>query len=480
MKKIIKNKYLYLTIIIIFIVLLYTHFNTFLANDDLPYMFLYRTNVRIDSILDVIKNQCADYFNINGRIVVHSVLQAVLIFDKNLWSLLNPIMIILGLILLIKIVNLKIQNTNQVLSLLLGISLYLLMIPLKQIIYWVAGSVNYVWVFTLLIFIIYLHQKYGFHKNKYINMLIIFILCLLHECTMVFTIVYIIGNMITDCYKNKKLNKDYLFYLIGFTGSLVLLLSPANQHRLVSDETWNNLNLIEKILTSTPVVSKNLLNITSYKNILSYIFIFGVLNLLNKNKDKFSKYNIILIIINITLIYVFNNNWLYFILAILLVVGENYTYIKRNQYQNIILSLSMYAVVYFNILIPTYAAGRPNYYFYMYIILITISILNETIIKYKNIKKFFIISLPIIAILSLSYETYIYTNIGRYHQERISQLNKYKENNEVGTLYLTKIPDKYGSYHMDINLPNKEWFNYQSFINYYNLPKEIEIEYIEK
>jgi len=302
MKHIRKNKYFYLMIILIFITLLYTHFNTFLANDDLPYLFLYRTGVRVDSILDVIKNQFADYFNINGRVIVHSIVQSVLIFDKNLWSIINPIMIILGLIFLIKIVNLKYKNINKVLSLLLGISLYLLMKPLKQIIYWVAGSVNYVWVFTLLTLFTYLHHKYGFHKNKYINMFIIFFFCLLHECTMVFTIVYILGNMIIDWYKHKKFNKDYIFYLIGFTGSLVLLLSPANQHRLVSDEVWNNLNLIEKLLTSIPVVSKNLLNITSYKNSLSYIFILVICILLYKNKDKFSKLNIILIIINMILI----------------------------------------------------------------------------------------------------------------------------------------------------------------------------------
>ena len=211
MKNFMKNKYFYLIITLTFMVLLYTHCNTFLANDDLAYMFLYRTNVRVDSILDVIKNQYADYFNINGRIIVHSVLQIVLIFEKKLWSILNPIMIILGIIILIKIVNLKIKNTNKILSLLLGLSLYLLLFKFKQIIYWVAGSVNYVWVFTLLILLVYLHYKHGFHKNKYVNMFIIFTLCLLHECTMVFTIVYIIGNMIIDWYQTKKFNKEYIF-----------------------------------------------------------------------------------------------------------------------------------------------------------------------------------------------------------------------------------------------------------------------------
>lgn len=480
MKNFMKNKYFYLIITIIFMVLLYTHSKTFLSNDDLPYMFLYRTDVRVDSIIDVLKNQFADYFNINGRIIVHSVLQTVLMFDKNLWSVLNPLMIILGIHFLIKIVNIKNKKTDQILSILLGITLYLLLINFKQIIYWVAGSVNYVWVFTLLISLVYLHQKNGFHKNKYVNILIIFILCLLHECTMVFTIVYILGNMIIEWYQTKKFNKDYLFYIIGFLGSLVLLLSPANQNRLVSDEIWNNLNLIKKLLTSIPVISKNILNITNYKMPLSYIFILVISILLIKNKDKFSIINFVLIIINIILIYIIKNNWLYFILVLLLVIGEIYTYIKSKQYKNIILCLSIYAVVYFNIISPTYASGRPNYYFYMYIILLSISLLNEIINKNKNIKKVFYIILSITTVSLLSYEIYIYKNLGYYHQERIKEINEYKENKEEGTLYLTKIPSKYNSYHMDINLPDKSWFNYQSFINYYDLPKDIDIEYIKK
>jgi len=475
-----KNKYLYLITIIIFIILLYTHSNTFLANDDLPYMFLYRTDVRVSSIIDVLKNQYIDYFNINGRVFVHTILQSVLIFDKKLWIILNPIMIISGLFLIIKIVETKNKQINKPLSLLLGISLFLLLFQFKSIIYWVAGSINYIWVFTFLALLLYLYYKKGFHKNKYLNMIIIFILCMIHECTMVFTIVFTLGNMILDWYKSKKFNKDYLFYILGFLGSLILLLSPANQNRLVSDETWNSLNLIEKLLTSIPVISKSILNITNYKNIISYIFITSIIFLLTKNKDRFSKINITLIIINMILIYIFNNNWLYFILVILLFTGETYTYLKNKQYQSIILSLSIYAVVYFNIISPTYAAGRPNYYFFMYIIFIAMTLLNNDILKHNLSREISYIIIPILSIILLSNEVYVYKNIGNYHQTRLEEIKEYIELGNNEPLYLTKIPTKYIDYHMDINLPDKEWFTYQSFINYYNLPKDIQIKYISK
>lgn len=475
-----KNKYLYLIIIVLFIVLFYTHSNTFLANDDLPYMFLYRTSTRVSSIIDVLKNQYVDYFVINGRVFVHTILQSVLIFDKKLWMVLNPIMIITSLLFVIKLVETKNKQINKSLSLLLGMSLFLLLIPFKNIIYWVAGSINYIWVFVFLTLLLYLYYKYGFCKNKYINTIIIFILCMIHECTMVFTIVFVLGNMILEWYKLKRFNKDYILYMLGFLGSLVLLLSPANQYRLVSDEAWNSLSLIEKLTTSIPVISKGILNVTSYKTLLSYVFIISIVYLLVKNRDKFSKINIVLIVINILLIYIFNNDWLYFILVILLFVGEIYTYIKNKQYESIILSLSIYAIVYFNIISPTYAAGRPNYYFFMYIIFIAITLFNSDILKYKISRKISYIFVPLISIILLINEVCVYRNIGLYHQKRIDEINEYLELDNNDILYLTRIPDKYNDYHMDINLPDKNWFNYQSFIYYYNLPEDIEIVYLDK
>ena len=115
----------------------------------------------------------------------------------------------------------------------------------------------------------------------------------------------------------------------------------------------------------------------------------------------------------------------------------------------------------------------------MYIILISISLLNQTIIK-SNTKKALYIILLIITIFLLSYEVYIYRNIGNYHEQRINEINEYKKNKNSDTLYLIEIPYKYETYHMDINLPDKNWFTYKNFINYYNLPEETIIKYIKK
>ena len=116
----------------------------------------------------------------------------------------------------------------------------------------------------------------------------------------------------------------------------------------------------------------------------------------------------------------------------------------------------------------------------MYIIFISIKLLNDIILKNKISKKISYIIIPILSLLLVSNEVIIYKEIGNYHKQRIKEINEYLKSPNDKILYLTKIPKKYHNYHMDINLPDKDWFTYDKFINYYNLPKDIEIVYIDK
>ena len=174
-----QNKIIYIIGLVIFFSLVYTHFNTFVANDDLPYSFFYRGNNRVTNIIQAFLNQVADYRELNGRFFVHSILQIILIFGKNLWAIINPLMIVTSLILIVKIIQIKLKKVNKLNTILLVFTSFFLMLNYKIIIYWVAGYVNYIWVLTLLLIILFLYFKYGFAKNKLVNIIIIAFLCAL-------------------------------------------------------------------------------------------------------------------------------------------------------------------------------------------------------------------------------------------------------------------------------------------------------------
>ena len=470
-----KNKVLFILITITLITLTYTHLNTFLSNDDLPYSFFYRGPNRITNIIEVIKNQVADYSSINGRIIIHSIMQTLLIFDKNLWSILNPIMILTSIICIINISSCFTKKNNKSILYMIGIIIFLLLSEFKSIIYWVAGSINYVWTFTILSIALMLYYKEKIN-NTYIKCIIIFILTALQESTMVFTIIFVIFNILYKWNETKKFDRKYIFYILSLSGSLILLLSPANQIRLVTDPMWNQMNLLEKLMTSIPVVSRNLIDLLDYKNIIGYIFVITVCtNVFNKN-DKKTYLIISLIIINLIAIYILKLDWLYFLLVLMLIVAEYYGNINKSRIKLCILSLSFYSVAYFPILTPVYYAGRPNYFFYMYVILFTMIVLTDKIKELKLKTNYIYILLYILFTTLLIKEIIIYTNIGNIHSKRLQQIEKYK-NNKEDVLVLQRIPDEYSYYHMDANLPVKEYFTYTYFLQYYGLKENTIIEY---
>lgn len=74
-------------------------------------------------------------------------------------------------------------------------------------------------------------------------------------------------------------------------------------------------------------------------------------------------------------------------------------------------------------------------------------------------------------------ELYSYTVIGLIHQERVDSINSCKEN-DCEILLLKEIPSRYAFYHMHINSPqDSNCFAFGSFVNYYGLDENIEIDY---
>jgi hypothetical protein len=76
-------------------------------------------------------------------------------------------------------------------------------------------------------------------------------------------------------------------------------------------------------------------------------------------------------------------------------------------------------------------------------------------------------------------EIYIYNYIGSIKKDRLIAIQKYI-NKETDKLYYKKIEDKYYLYQMDMNEPtNEDYYAYKYFLDYYNLPYDTVIEFVE-
>lgn len=474
MKFIKKHKELFIYGTILLIALIYTSFNTFLANDDLPYMYLYRGDTRITNIIQVLKNQVADYMHINGRFFVHVIVQTLLIFGKKMWAILNPIVITTLLLVITLIIKVILKETKiNYRYFLLSTALFLLMINYKYIIYWVSGSVNYIWVSLILFLFLYYYLKKGLDNKYLLNAFIILGVSILHEMTLVFMIIFMLGHIILKKIKHEKIDKKYLLYLLSIIiSTLFIMLSPGNRHRMGMDATWASLNIFEKIGLSLPVVSYNLFNIRNYHNIIPTLFIISIAYKLFMLKEK--KNNILaIILLLITLLSgVIDNSYLYIDLAIISFISIFYIQFINKDYNLIIISLGFYAMVYSTIITPNYMDGRPNLFFDIYaIMMINVFINNIINMKYT---KYFLLCLFILMIVN---EVYVYHKIGNIHRERLSRINACKETN-CSILSLPKMSLKYNDYHIDPNSPqNKKYYTYRYYLQYYKLPDNIVIKY---
>ena len=293
--------------------------------------------------------------------------------------------------------------------------------------------------------------------------------------SLVLLIIIVVGSFILNKISKKKTDKKYLLYVAALIISgAFILLSPGNNNRMAVNEVWNNMNIIEKIFNSLPVVSKNLFNLRNIYNIIPVIYLISIIYTNIKIKNKISLILSLSLLIISLLCLITNNSIIYIILSILSFLSLTYPCIYYKKYRLIITSLGFYAMVFSTIITPNYADGRPNLFFNIYSIIIILVFLSD-LISSKTTKA---IVLSIFAI-TLVHEVYIYYNLSTYHKSRLVNIEECSIN-KCQTLNLKQIPSKYQKYHIDINSPkDKEYYTYQYFIQYYSLPENIEINYYE-
>lgn len=480
-----KNKYEIILYIIIIGLFTYCGLRTFVINDDLPYSLFYRGDSRISSIGQIIQNQMSDYLTINGRFFIHCVVQFVLMFEKNLFSILNAICIVVTIFFMKKIIILKSKDFNikKIYILFLLFGLFLLLGDYKYLIYWVAGSVNYIWLFTLIIGFIYYYLLKGLDKYKVLNCILFFGFSMLHECSFVFILFLIVFDLIKNIVekkieiKSKKIFLYLLYIVLSILGGLVVLKAPGNAARMSTTAWWYDMSLIDRLCKSIPVVSLNLFKIFNIDNLIPTIFlvllaIYGI-----KQKSKVTKVFSILIILCSIFSFIFNNGWIYFVLSILVCANLLIiNYLNDNNDMNV-LTMSFYAVVFSMIITPEYFAARPNYYMYIWMIINIVLFINYITDNKIIIKLIQIFSILLVLFTGIR-EYKIYTYIGNVQSDRLKQIELVKKNN-LKVIKYKKIDEKYAKYHPDANLPSdSSYWAYNYFLTYYKLPKDVEIELV--
>lgn len=155
-----KNNRLNLTVICIACVVLFglaffMNSMTHLSLDDFAYHFIFvedaesteviNTGDRVESISDVITSMKAHYNTVNGRIVLHFIVQVILLWGKPVFNVLNSVV----MVLLIMLIYLHCKGTNKrhsaALFLLITFAVWSFSPAVSHTVFWLDGSINYLW-----------------------------------------------------------------------------------------------------------------------------------------------------------------------------------------------------------------------------------------------------------------------------------------------------------------------------------------------
>lgn len=276
-------------LVLIFASMLILNFLTPLLADDYSYG-LNLNGKRISSIIDIFDYQVWHYFNWGGRTIAHTLAQTFLIFPKAIFNVLNSFIytVLIYLIYLHGKLNRKDKEQPYIL-LLIHLLLWFIIPVFGQSFIWLIGSCNYLWTTVIILYFLWLYRKNSLSKKWY-NLLLMFILGLLagwtNENTSAGLITILVFSLIINKVETKKieLSKTRLFGIIGTLAGFVIMISaPGNYIR--SAEFKDDTFIIIKIIKRALDITNNLENIV----LPLLIVIISLISLKVYHKKKIEK-----------------------------------------------------------------------------------------------------------------------------------------------------------------------------------------------
>lgn len=224
--KFIEKNYEWILLIIFLGIMLYIHNFIYLGGDD----YIYGSYTK-GTINEFFQSHINHYRFKNGRAIVHFIVTLFLKFDVYIWRIVNPLIIASLVILISKVtyVDKDKYKKSVVLSIIL-ISFISINIS-REAIFWLDGSVNYLYPMLLFLLNVYLVKKTIYEDKKLWYLPIIgFISGATVEQAGLMTIGMVFLKIIEEVFiKKKSINKIiYVSFISTIIGYLTVILAPGN------------------------------------------------------------------------------------------------------------------------------------------------------------------------------------------------------------------------------------------------------------
>ena len=227
----------------------YIYFNIFSENGIGDFILLSIKDQKVSNIPDIVKSMKAHYNVMNGRIVIHSVVQLILLLPKGVFNVLNSAAYVALMLLIYKHCKGAEKDDRAVLFILICLACWTFLPDFGKTALWLTGSINYLWssVFRLAVLLPFrLYADGREDKIPWLKTVIMTVACTLAGATNENTSAAFIGvTVLFMIYCRLHKRKLPIWSFTGLIGALCgfffMVSAPGNSRRVdIGDEVGNS------------------------------------------------------------------------------------------------------------------------------------------------------------------------------------------------------------------------------------------------
>lgn len=423
---------------------------------------------------------------------------------KWLWNFLNPLLFTIIFVCIQKIANPEKKLIKYLLTvfLMLFVSANLRM----ETYTWIMGTTYVVPLALSLLFFSLELDAIGNHK-KMKTCYFIFCLCVcfyIGLCMENIAVVMVFAHFLLVFYRifNKESSiQEISFFAISLTSLILLRSSPGSASRLAENTAWNELNLIEQLLTNIPYFLKY--SFYDNKYLIIFLNLILIVQMIKKEKNKKLKFIFFIVIIctvfalvsnkfyNLTAFEMlnfincyFDNKlslalnvvlWFSYIVILFLIIWRNYEDDLRVTLLYFVLLAGSSNLV--MLLSPIFGSRSSLYFYYFCIILILLMMGNKTICS-PLINKIVCFVLILFSGYRAKNILNKYKMVDSVYQDRLVKIQYYIDHPNEKDIWLPRMPI-YTVHGADIE--EEDTYHMEVFKLYYHLSDDCRLHfYVEE
>lgn len=248
-------------------------------SDDWWYTFIHQADYsypteRVEDVGDILTSQINHYNTVNGRFLVTSVVQAIVSFcPKWGFDIFNTIIFVIASLLTARLTTTQRISAHHIAT--AAASLFFLLPGHYEAMMWATGAINYLWVGTLVLLVLFLWQRLYTHTvASYLYPLFFIIGCAVGWSNEAFSFGLAAGVIIELLLNRKKLSVAHIWLAGGIiAGACMILFAPGS---------WNRLDSITQPSFSIEKYQPLLLAL-----VLPSILIIGLCYMAKRNREEF-------------------------------------------------------------------------------------------------------------------------------------------------------------------------------------------------